>query len=81
MEGIKMTTYKLSWSKENECNVHLLETDEMVMDICSDVARFMDNEDLQSEYDFDINTVDDYSVNGFYLCGSDLIDYMREEVS
>ena len=74
-----MIDYKLAYSKQNECNIHLFETDEMVMDVIMDVAEFFRDEELQSEFDFDINTYDDYSVNGFYVTGSDLIDHMKQE--
>jgi len=71
--------YKTTYSKQNECDVHLFETDEMVMDVIMDVAEFFRNEELQTEFNFDINFSDDYSVNGFYVTGSDLIDHMKEE--
>lgn len=73
-----MTDYKLSYSRDNECDVHRLTTDTMCIYTTEDIAEFFQDEELQSEFDFDINTQDDYEVNSFYITGSDLIDYMRD---
>jgi len=69
--------YKLQYNKKYECDIHRLETDEMTIYTYNDIAEFFKNEELFIKFGFDINMSDDYVVNGFYIAGSDLIDYMK----
>ena len=67
--------YSKKWSKENECDVHLFEITTMAMYQMCDVVTFVNSN--YDELECEINTVDDYSFNGYYVCGSDLIDHLK----
>ena len=67
--------YIKTYSKENECDVHSFTISTMTIDFIGDVVTFVNTN--RDDFECEINFSDDYSFNGYYICGSDLIDHIR----
>ena len=67
------TIVKKSVKNQYGDNVHLLESD-FEFSCIEDVILFLREEEV---YSGDFEYPCDYQFNGFYICGSDLIDYCK----